>query len=138
VGVALVAWRRPHVGVALPALVLTLGAFMFLPQMHERYSIGALPFAIMLAVGWATGRSSRRWGAVAVALSTTQFLNLIAVGSPLPALWTNVFADGGTGPLAPAIALAGYAAAAVNLVVLAWALRELMGLPGAAQRKEPA
>ena len=122
--VAAMVWRRPHVGVALTALVLTLGAFVLLPVMRERYLLGALPFAVLLATGWESGRVSRAGVVAAVALSATQFLNLVAVGSPLPGLWTNVFAPIGS-PLSQVVAALGYVAALANVAVLAWAVRRL-------------
>lgn len=125
--VASAMWRRSAaVGLALPAAIATLATFTVFIGMHERYLLGALPFVLLLACGWEDHRIDRPAGLAFVALSATQTLNLVAVGSFAPSLWINVFSDAPNGPLGPPIAALGLAAAATNLAVLAWALRRVI------------
>ena len=63
--VATVVWaRRQRVGLALPAAVLAMAPFMVLTGMRGRYLLVALPFLILLALGWdrATGAAARGLG----------------------------------------------------------------------------
>ena len=120
-------WRRPNaVGLALPAAVSTLAVFVCFTGMHERYLLAAIPFLVLVAGGWEGRRADRPAFVAFVAISATQTLNLIAVGSFAPSLWVNIFANVPNGPLAPPIVALGYAAAAANLAVLGWALRRVV------------
>jgi hypothetical protein len=112
-------------GLALPAVTMVLAAFLFLGGMHERYLLSAIPFAVLVMTGWEDGRVDRSAALAFAALTATQTLNLVAVGSPAPTLWTNVFGHGSSGPLGPPVAALGFAAAATNLIVLIWSLQRL-------------
>lgn len=58
--VAAVVWaRRERVGLALPAAVLAMAPFMVLTGMRGRYLLVALPFLILLALGWIGATSCR-------------------------------------------------------------------------------
>jgi hypothetical protein len=123
-------WRRPSaVNVALCAGMASLAAFLFLPGMRERYLLPVIPMLALVAGGWPAGRPDRGAAAAFLVITATQALNLVAVGSPAPDLWLNVFAPASTGPLIPAVTVLGAAAAVANLAVLGWGMRRLTG-PG--------
>jgi hypothetical protein len=121
-------WRRPAaVSLALCAAMTSLAAFDFLPGMRERYLLPVIPFLALAACGWEGRRFDGSAAMACLAITLTETVNLVAVGSFAPNLWTNVFAAGPTGPLGPGIAAAGSMAAVVNLIVLGWGLRRLVG-----------
>jgi hypothetical protein len=117
------------VNVALCAGMASLAAFLFLPGMRERYLLPVIPMLALVAGGWPAGRPDRGAAAAFLVITATQALNLVAVGSPAPDLWLNVFAPASTGPLIPAVTVLGAAAAVANLAVLGWGMRRLTG-PG--------
>jgi Gpi18-like mannosyltransferase len=119
------AWRRPSREVlALGSAVLVMAPFVLLIGMRERYLLAAIPFLALVAAGWGGVRVDRVALVAFAAISVTQFINLIAVSSPLPDLWQNVFATD-EGVLGLPIRYAGYGLALINLAVLAWGVRRL-------------
>lgn len=120
-------WRRPKsVSIALCAAMTSLAVFAFLPGMHERYLLPVIPMLALVAGGWPAGRPDHGAATAFLVITATQTLNLVAVGSPVPNLWQNVFAPGSTGPLIPVVAALGAVAVVANLVVLGWGLRRLI------------
>lgn len=104
---------------SLAGATLTLAAFVFLTGMHERYLIAAVPLLALAAAGTATGQPDRAAIAAFIAITLTQTLNLLAVGSLARNLWRNIFAAP-TGPLAQTFVALGVVSAIVNVGVLAW------------------
>jgi dolichyl-phosphate-mannose-protein mannosyltransferase len=123
---AVAMWRAPErVGVALPAATVGLGAFLLLTGMRERYLIGVVPLLALASIGAGRAEIDRGLAIAFVAVSTTQTINLVAVGSFAPDLWFNIFSSFPQGPLGPLVLALGYAAALVNLAVLGWAVARL-------------
>jgi hypothetical protein len=106
---------------ALAGATLTIGAFVFLAGMHERYLVAAIPLLALAAAGAGTGQIDRGAAVAFVAITVTQTLNLLAVGSFATNLWVDIFA-GRTGPLAPAFVALGVVSVVVNVAVLGWCL----------------
>ncbi|MFL5732825.1 MAG: hypothetical protein ACJ78Q_06455, partial [Chloroflexia bacterium] len=141
--------------VALPAAVLSLGFFMFMPQVHERHLFPALAFTLLWAgAGGSAYHVLRRGGRVAGSsiqglqarntqyvvrntgrwliygvLSLTYLFNLVTVAPFTPALGTNLVAAPAAD--APRLLLQDLSlfAAALNLAILAWLVAQLARRP---------
>ena len=119
------AWLNPSRQVlALGAAALALAPFVLLIGMRERYLLAAIPFFLLFAAGWGGTRRDRAGVLAFVAISFSQYFNLVAVASIAPDLWVNVFATE-DGPLTRGLRIGGYGMALLNLVVLAWAVLRL-------------
>lgn len=137
IGVALVAacaaavayatWRNSSFELALPAAALVIAAFVLLTGMRERYLLAAIPFMALVGLGWQVGAVDRMGLVAFCALTATQMINLLAVGSPAPGLWVNIFSSAAPGPLSNTIFVMGVVAAAANVAVLVWAMRRVIG-----------
>ncbi len=124
--VAVTAWyRRAQVGLALPAAVLGMAPFMVLTGMRGRYLLVVLPFLVLLALGWDRRGVLPRAGLLAVAVTTTLTINLIAFLPPDPSLWARFTEAGASGPLQPLVGGLALGSAAANVVVFAWLLISL-------------
>jgi len=137
--------RRTSLFVA--AAVLSLGLFMLLTQMHERYMFPVLAF-LLLAAGsqvcpsldgveirfpgvpgfpgrWFT-RKTGLWWAYGV-LSLTFLYNLVTIASPVPALWTNLVAPQPDSSLVLALRGIAVLVAAANTATLVGLIAWLAG-----------
>ncbi len=126
-------WRRSAVGLALPAAILFMAPFMLLPGMRERYLLGALPFVLLVAVGWNVRVSTLGAWLAFGTLTLTLSVNLLAAAPPDRSLWTSIFLRGAAGPAVPFMRNLVLLAAAVNVVVFAWLVATLIRvglLPG--------
>lgn len=131
---SLIVWRRPEVAAAEPAALLSLGFFLLMPEVHERYLFPALAFALLAATAQAP--LSREWGCVYVLLSLTCLFNLITVAPFTPALGTNLIAAPVDSPKVLALRGLALLAATMNTLILAWIAIRLAGpRPGAAGRQ---
>ncbi len=118
-------WRRNRVGLALPIAVLSMAPYMVMTGMRGRYLLVALPFLILLALGWDRRHVLPRAGLVAVTVVITQTINLLAFMPPDPALWSRFTDRDATGPLAPLVSTLAMAASIANVVVFVWLLVSL-------------
>ena len=75
-------WRRPAVGLALPATVLSMAPFMLMTGMRERYLVLALPFALLLAARWEREPVVRGAWLAFIGLTIALTVNLLVVVSP--------------------------------------------------------
>ncbi len=124
--VAIVLWfRRAQVGLALPAAVLSMAPFMVLTAMRGRYLLVALPFLILLALGWDRRHVLPRAGAVAMLVIITQTINLLAYLPPDPSLWGSFMDKHAGGALLPLVRLLAMLAAVINVGVFLWLLASL-------------
>jgi dolichyl-phosphate-mannose-protein mannosyltransferase len=123
VGLTSIAMRRNpgRVGLAMPSATLTLGTFVLLTAMRERYMLAALPLFLLVGVGWESGRVDRAALIAFLVVTVTQTVNLIAVAPFAPDLWSHIFFATQQGPLGPLMKLLGYMSAAANILVLIWA-----------------
>jgi len=119
--VAVVVWyRRAQVGIALPAAVLAMAPFMVLTGMRGRYLLVAVPFIILLALGWDRRHVLPRAGTVAVMVIITQTINLLLVVSPDPSLWRDFMDPHARGTLLTFVRGVAFASAVANVAIFAW------------------
>lgn len=77
---------RKHSSLPVAAVLISLAAFLFLPEMRERYLFPILPLLL-----WAAGQRRRLlW--LYLILTATWFFNLVTIASFAPDLWTNLVA----------------------------------------------
>lgn len=136
--VVILIWRRQRVPLTVAAALLSLGLFMLLTQIRERYLFPALPFLLLGASGEETGpslrehsggRSGRRTGLLWAygILSLTFFYNLVTIASPVPALWTNLVAPQPDSGLVLALRGIAVLVAAANTATLVGLIAWLAG-----------
>jgi dolichyl-phosphate-mannose-protein mannosyltransferase len=124
--VAVIAWYRgPRVGLALPAAVLGMAPFMVMTSMRGRYLLPALPFLVLLALGWDRRGVLPRAGLVAVVITSTLTINLLSFLPPDKTLWIMFTRPGTGGVLQPLVRAFDLGAAVANVVVFAWLLVSL-------------
>jgi hypothetical protein len=127
VGLTSMAMRRKPdlVGLALPAATLTIGTFVLLTAMRERYMVASLPLFLLVGVGWESGRIDRAALVAFVVVTVTHTVNLLGVASFAPELWTNIFGTAAQGPQGLPMKLLGYGCAVANVLVLIWAANRM-------------
>jgi Gpi18-like mannosyltransferase len=96
IAIGVLLWRQRVRPLALGAALLSLALFLFAPGVHERFLYPVLPITMLSAAGWdeqrTTTPATARWGWPAIGLLTLTFgINLAAVASFAPQLWTNLF-----------------------------------------------
>jgi len=132
--VAAIVWsRRDRVGVALPAAVLAMAPFMVLTGMRGRYLLVALPFIILLALGWDRRHVLPRAGWLAILVIVTQTINLLGYLPPDPSWWPRFTDTGAAGTLSTVVRLLAFGSAVVNVTVFGWLLVSL----ARAARRDP-
>jgi len=132
--VAAVVWLRgSRVGLALPAAVLGMAPFMVMTSMRGRYLVPALPFLVLLALGWDRRGVLPRAGLLAVVITITLTINLLSFLPPDPALWIRFTSPGPGGLFQPLVRGLDLGAAVANVGVFAWLLISL----GRAGRRPP-
>lgn len=110
--------RRPTVErLVVGMVVASLGAFLVLTTMHERY---AYPAVVLLGLQIADRRALVAWIALAVAVS----LNLLAAAPATPGLASIIRIDGPVAPAAVAVMVA------VALAAASWLANERSGRSG--------
>ncbi|HEV8486368.1 MAG TPA: hypothetical protein VGV87_22680 [Blastocatellia bacterium] len=116
----------------VPAATLSLGMFMLLTQMHERYMYATLPFILLGAAGQTTllrampsssqascSERNRLW-LVYGALSLTFLFNLITIAPFTQALGTNLVAASEDSVFVVIMKVLSVLVAAINLIILIW------------------
>ena len=114
--------------VALAAAALSLGVFMLLSEVHERYMFPALAFLLMASV-----QSKRMWLAYGV-LSATFLFNLVTVSPFTSLLGTNLVATEPATFEDRVLKVLALLCAAVNLGALVWLTSMLGTRPQAGSR----
>ncbi|MBI3732987.1 MAG: hypothetical protein HY259_05955, partial [Chloroflexi bacterium] len=115
----------------MAAAVLSLGMFMLLTQMHERYLFPVIPLLLLSAVEQ-DAESDAAWGAqkpwpiawVYLVLSLTFFFNLISTASFVPSLWISIVVPQPLSPLVVVLKALSFVAAIVNVLVFGWLVRD--------------
>ena len=129
--VAVVVWaRRQRVGLALPAAVLAMAPFMVLTGMRGRYLLVALPFLILLALGWDRRHVLPRAGWVVVLVVVTQTINLMGYLPPDASWWPRFTDSDATGMVAMVVRALALGSALVNVAVFCWLLVSLARAAG--------
>ena len=124
--VAVIAWYRgAKVGLALPAAVLGMAPFMVMTSMRGRYLLPALPFLVLLALGWDRRGVLPRAGLLAVVITITLTINLLSFLPPDQSLWIKFTWSGPGGVLQPLVRGLDLGSAVANVVVFAWLLVSL-------------
>lgn len=125
-------WRQRARAPAVPAAVLSMGLFMLLTEIHERYMFPVLAFLLMStaehqftgleAISW---RRHLRW--VYGVLSLTFLFNLVTIAVPTPILGTSLVTIQPPYTVGESV-LKGLAllAAVVNMLALAWLILNLV------------
>ncbi|MFZ0546300.1 MAG: hypothetical protein WAM60_12725 [Candidatus Promineifilaceae bacterium] len=107
--------RREQLSLPVTAVVLTLAAFLFLTDIHERYLFPVLPLLL-----WAASQRRRLlW--LYLILTVTWFFNLVTIASFAPDLWTNLVAWKRPYPLhIELLKDAAWVVSAVHLTIFIW------------------